>query len=140
MATQYPDPQAVARQAESIHLARESAMLTELVAELTPYTGELPETMEQYRALPEAHRRQLAREDPRHVMALAQVEELLDRSAEHDRQQERRRAELAGLPVDSPEAFAALDERQRAELAMTLTSRQRLALCGQPPQENEAYL
>lgn len=115
-------------------------MLTDLVAELTPYAGELPETLEQYRALPAAHQRQLAREHPQHVTGLAQVQELLEQSAAHDRRQERQRAELAGLPVDSPEAFAALGAQERAHLAMTLTRRQRLALCGQPPQEEEGYL
>jgi hypothetical protein len=130
----------VDHQAERIRLAREAAMLTELVAELTPYAGELPETMEQYRALPAAHRRQLALKHPEHVGSLQQVEELMEHAAAADRRGAQSRQELAGLPVDSPEAFAALPPHERARLALSLTRRQRLALCGQPVEENEGYL
>jgi hypothetical protein len=127
-------------QAQRIRLSREAAMLTELVAELNPYAGELPETLEQYRALPAAHRRQLAQHHPQHVAALTQVEELLDQAAHQDRRKQQRQEELAGLCVDSPESFAALSAQERAHLALTLTRRQRLALLGELPQEEGGFL
>jgi hypothetical protein len=131
---------AIETQAETLRLSRELSMLQTLVAELTPYEGELPQTLEQYRALPEAHQRQLSARQPEHVAQLMQVEELLEQAQARDRQEEGRQAELAGLPVTTPDAFAALDERERAQLAMTLTRRQRLALCGERPREDGAFL
>jgi hypothetical protein len=131
----------VEAQAQAIRLEREVQMLTELLGELTPYEGELPATLEQYQSLPAAHRRQLATRNPQHIQDLWQVEELLTRAAASDKQEEQRRSELAGLDIDSPAAFAALDAPKRAALAMTLTRGQRLALCGGTPlKTDEAYL
>lgn len=128
-------------QARLIRLGREVRMLSDLVAELTPYQGALPETFDQYQALPDPHRRQVAREHAEHVARLEQVEALLAQAEQQDRRTAERQAALAGLPVDSPAAFAALGEAERAALALTLTRRQRLALAGEEPEPDDgAYL
>jgi len=64
-------------EARTILLRREARLLDDLAATLVPYDGPPPPTLAAYEALPEAHRRQVAREHPDHVLALRQVEHLL---------------------------------------------------------------
>ncbi len=128
-------------QAENILLEREARALRELVPHLTPYDGPLPETFEGFAALPDPHRRQVQAEHPDHVASLRQVDELLHQAAEHDRNEAARVAALDGVPVRTPEQFAALDDADRRGLAMTMTGAQRHALYGSPADDlDEAYL
>jgi len=129
-------------QAENILLRREIEMLTDLLPHLVAYDGPLPETLEAFSALPEPHRQQVAAANGEHVQKLLEVEQLMQLAAESDRREDRRRGELEGLPVASADEFAALDEHERAELAMTLTGPQRLAMLGEAPPEpdQQAYL
>ena len=116
-------------------------MLTDLLPELVPYDGPLPETFEAFVALPEPHRRQIAAEHGDHVQTLREVEQLVQIAAEHDSREDRRREALEGLPAESADEFAALDKHQRRELAMTLTRRQRLAMLGEGlDDQDQAYL
>ncbi len=74
-----PDPSAAPAvlEARTILLRREVRLLEDLAATLVPYEGPPPATLAAYDALPEAHRRQVARAHPDHVLALRQVEQLL---------------------------------------------------------------
>ncbi|MFW6145746.1 MAG: hypothetical protein ACOC7R_00265 [Planctomycetota bacterium] len=80
-----PDPSASPPELEArtILLRREARRLEDVVATLVPYDGPPPATLAEYEALPEAHRRQVAREQGDHVLALRQVEQLLA-TAEND--------------------------------------------------------
>jgi len=80
------DPAAgpVRLQAENILLRREVASVQQLLPSLVPYTGPLPASLEQLEALPQPHRRQVAREHPEHLLKLRQVQELLDQAARRD--------------------------------------------------------
>jgi len=128
-------------QAENILLQRETRMLQDLLPELVPYEGPLPESLEQYAELPEPYRRQIAAEHPEHIEALGQVSQLLAQAEAQDRREASRLAALAGLPVDSNAQFAELDEDGRRELAFAMDSRQRRALCGISPEADDgAYL
>ncbi len=128
-------------QAENILLQRETQMLQELLPHLVPFDGPLPESLEQFGDLPEPYRRQIAAENPEHIEALGQVAQLLRQAESQDRREADRVAALAGLPVDSVEQFAALNEDQRRELAFAMNSRQRRALCGDVGEaEDGAYL
>ena len=71
-------------QAESIRLRREAESLRELVPALVPYEGPLPSSLAQLQSLPEPHRRQIAHEQPDHLLKLRQVEQLLRQAAERD--------------------------------------------------------
>ncbi|NLF32499.1 MAG: hypothetical protein GX591_16610 [Planctomycetes bacterium] len=64
-------------EARTILLRREAGLLENLVAERTAYAGGPPATLAEYEALPEAHRRQVARDHGDHLLALRQVEQLL---------------------------------------------------------------
>ncbi len=132
-----PDFPQIHDQAQAILLEREIRMLQELLAELTPYSGELPNSLEQYQQLPQAHQRQLAAAHPQHIGDLFQVEELLAQATENDRQKEQQKQQLAGLEVDIAAAFDALDPSQRASVAMTFTRGQRFALYGDAPTRSD---
>ena len=71
-------------EARTILLRREVRLLEDQAATLVPYDGPPPATLAEYDALPEAHRRQVAREHGEHVIALRQVEQLLATGDEPD--------------------------------------------------------
>ncbi len=117
-------------QAENIILRREAEMLRRTLPEFVPHDGPLPETLEQFNALPAAHRRQVLRKHSDHVRKLQEVHALVRRAARRGQREARRAAALEGAGVTSLDEFAALPPDRRRQLALKMTPQQRRALVG----------
>ena len=132
---QSPAAGALDLQAENIVLRREAEMLRQALPEFVPHGGPLPKTLADFNALPEAHRRQILREQPAHAHRLQEVDVLVRAAQRRGQHEARRRAALEGAGVAGMEELASLPPDRRRRLVLKMTPQQRRALLGLPSED-----